>query len=144
MKKVFFVSVILSCFLLSFFGCSKESPTQPEYNNIYGTWNLVKKTGGFAGGDSYPETGKVVTIKITRGNNYSEFINGEKQFESRFEIKKETTSTTNQNSNFICLTDVKAFPNKLAIIQVSSDKLQLSDDCFDGYVFTYELLSKER
>lgn len=134
----YFVVILFA--VLGFSGCSKESPTQPELNSIYGEWTLVKLSGGWTGREEIPDSD--IKIRISQSGYFYEYENNKEKYTASFEIIKEKSIYSEDLLYFIRLSNTERFPHRLAVIEMTATTLVLADDCNDGYLYHYKLRSR--
>lgn len=132
--------MLLSVFtlVLIFSGCSKDLPTQPESSKIYGSWVLVKTSGGFAGTTEYADPNNIATIRISKDGIFSEYRQNKLIKSLEFEIKEDTTFFSTKPRFILSFKNQPSHFASLVILELSQKQLVLSDNFIDGYEYFYE------
>lgn len=130
MKKAF----LLMTFALVFSSC--YDVTGPEEEKLLpGSWLLTRISGGFAGTttDISPEEGRKVVF--TEGGSVSYYLKGALVSSTTFVLKKGKSIYSSEEKNFIHFADNPEMP--MVILSISRDTLQLADNVYDGFSYTY-------
>jgi len=123
--KIFIFSII---FILV--SCNKESDNNPN-KALSGKWDWMQSTGGFAGQTYTPQsTGETVAIEFDNDSIFRQYINGNLDFETTYELKK----VEGYSELFIFYKN----ENSASIIStLENNTLILLDYGVDGYERTY-------
>lgn len=146
MKQINTLKTILIVSSLSIFltGCKKDIDVpKQELNNLFGTWEWVQSSGGFAGITTSPLTeGHTIKLEFNENGIYKEFKNGEKIDKRKFSFIEGKSIYTADNSTLIeyektgVLNRKENFTSQ-SIIFFSNDTLQLNDECYDCFSRLY-------
>ncbi|MBS1525077.1 MAG: hypothetical protein JST19_05475 [Bacteroidetes bacterium] len=135
MKKILWLS-----FILLGVSCKKGIGPEPvvDINKIYGTWDWLSSSGGFAGGTETPQnTHTRMSLKITNGTMYS-YRNDTLVSQRNFVVVKAksfiVTQAGTDSSYFIHFT-----PQSLdqQIMAAQSNSLTLAEVADDGFISGY-------
>lgn len=131
MKTISFLFTVAS-FLLIFVACDNEDDTQTDDNQIIGTWNLTRITGGITG-KGYPANFTDVEFRS----------NGTYRINNQDEAKGLGNYTLTRDSNEVALKLVSSdsvkimFEEYTKTVTFGKEKLVLSDPCCDLFVYEF-------
>ncbi len=119
-------------------GCSKQtSPTEPEPQGIYGSWNWVKSVGGIAGLTITPAAaGYTERLVLKSDNNCESYRNDTLVATTQFTIRREVTLFSLDSVDVIHYADTNRFMKQIISV-IGSDTLGLIDLCYDCFGHTY-------
>lgn len=130
MKK----AVVFIALMLIFSSC--YDVTGPEEEKLlHGSWLLTRVSGGFAGQTTDVSPSEESKMVIEDGGSVSYYSKGVLQRRTTFVVKKGKSIYSTEEKNFIHFADRPDMP--MVIMMVSRDTLQLADNMYDGYSFTY-------
>ena len=130
MKNTILIFLMLAG--LTWTACEKSSDTQ-ETNELIGTWDLIKVTGGFSGA-GYPAKFDALRIKTSE----FELLKAKSSIYTGAYTLKPTTGTPDSfkiSSSVQPIID--GFSNYDKTISLSKDNLVLSDPCCDLYTYEF-------
>lgn len=128
MKKIF---LYFALFIAGIYGCDTGVETQED---IYGSWNWIRTTGGFAGVSLTPQSeGYTMKAVFSRGNSASFYKNDSLIWTSKFTVNKEKTIFSEEEMSVIHYESTR-LPQAISI---KGDTLTLSDNAYDGFNMSY-------
>lgn len=125
MKKLFFLLIV------GLSACESSEPVKS--NDITGTWEWVRTTGGFAGVDLKPENGEKRILTLNRDLTYKSLHNDSLVSEGKYTLSKGTSYLLNKEVEF-----VKIGQSMEAFYEIKGDQLYLNEDVNDGFNYTYK------
>jgi hypothetical protein len=137
MKPLFYISFFAFLILVS---CTKEKTKNLEEipSDLYGTWNWLYTTGGYAGINITPfTTGESKKIELTATGYYKYFVNDIIQSENKFHIEK-STSIYSHHDTVLMLVTGNGINQSFRFR--TPDTLTLYEEAFDGFVHHYARL----
>ncbi|ADQ18400.1 hypothetical protein [Leadbetterella byssophila] len=125
MKKLLFI-LFVACT-----ACDSGEPV--KHDDLTGTWEWVKTTGGFAGVNETPQDGEEVLLKIHANLTYERFRNDS--------LVKKGTYALSTGKSMLLQKDVKfvTFDNGVeTFYEVKGQELNLTEDVYDGFNYAYK------
>jgi hypothetical protein len=119
-------------------GCY-SNPTNVQVSQasskLEGGWLWKQSSGGIAGQIIIPSENQKVVLKFTSDGRYSQYRNDTLQYSSTYTIKKDKTIYSADSLDVIYFKEYLF--EKLVILQLTKDSLELADNFYDGFGFTY-------
>lgn len=107
----------------------------PELKKIFGKWEWVSTSGGFAGKTITPASEKYTSkLEFSSGGIYKKYKNDSLAEQKKFTFSQ-ATSIHNHQSVWIISLDGSAL--KMAVSFSGNDTLMLNEQAHDGYVHVY-------
>ena len=132
-QKLLTVTIAILSIFVS--GCTKDRPANSDVERLYGIWNWVQSSGGFAGVTTTPATaGYTKTLEFNNDGSYKWFKNGTLQGETKFTLTEGSSIFTSGTAHLI------KYHNDFITQSVTfgeQDTLFLSDECYDCFGHTY-------
>ena len=134
-------TIILLFISILFSSCRKELDVpNKDFKKLYGTWEWTGSFGGIFPHNISPETeGYTKTIVFDKNGNYKSYKNGKKEEKHKFSFSYESTIYSSQKRHMIVYKNNKG--DKIGLKQsfdfLGSNKLGLSDECYDCMSHTY-------
>jgi hypothetical protein len=130
--------IFIAC--LCVFGCliasCSDDPTGPAGASVLGDWTWVESCGGFAGECRTPEKiGHSQSLVFASGFVYFEYEDGRLVSGGTY---KRTRSDDNIFGRPMDALEMSSRPCLQLIISLTSDELELADNCYDGFASRYE------
>jgi hypothetical protein len=127
-----------------FSACRKDISLPDEsLSKLFGNWEWVQTSGGFAGETHSPQPGgDTWSIEFISNGIFKHYKNGKKVDKQKYTIYMGTSILTNTNAWFIsydnaCIMD-KTGPHLPQTFRFGGeDSLFISDEAFDGYNYIY-------
>ncbi len=134
--------MILLLLILSFTGCSENSPTENNFSSYQGTWLWLKTVGGFAPRVITPKEGTTLLLNFDNFNEFRIYRNDFLKVIAKYRIENskygDKISYANAETyNFNFSTDP-------GYGTISSDTLSISDGYIDGYFSFYKKIGNVR
>ncbi|MGE5441046.1 MAG: hypothetical protein ACM3UR_14425 [Bacteroidota bacterium] len=130
MKKA---ALFLMCAII--FSSCYDVTGPDEEKLLYGSWVLVRISGGFSGTttDVSPEEGSKVVF--TEAGSVLYYSKGALERSTTFIVKKGKSIYFTEEKNIIHFADRPELP--MVIMKADKDTLILADNAYDGFSFTY-------
>ena len=129
--------IIFTIFLAFAISCSQKINPSGAPSEIYGNWQWVSSSGGYAPKTITPATeGYQKSISFTSTGNYSEQQSNGQSKNATFTITR-GKSIYNKDSARIILFDGLGDRHQKQSFEVRGDTLLLRDECFDCFSHTY-------
>lgn len=131
---------IFLCFTISVFtlSCEQSTSTQTDSEQLHGSWQWVKTSGGFTGTggpNNTPETAGYTLITIFKPEGIAQFFRNDKLInQSKYSIIKDTSYS--QVINLLHLTGNENYLDQRIDFR-GNDSLILSDNVIDGFYVFY-------
>lgn len=134
MKKSFFFLLLISGLFLA--SCSSESnATHFDSKNLTGSWDLESSSGGIAGKTETPETtGITKKIVFTKEKRMITYVNNIEV--SNYKYVTKTGKSIYDNEEHLLI--YKENSLLLVVLELNSNKLELGDNNYDGFVAIYK------
>jgi hypothetical protein len=136
MKQTLLSLCLLACFS---YGCQKKDITVPDssLNGLFGSWDLVMKSGGFSGGVQTPLTmGYQQSLKFTKEGRCYTYKDGSRTGQDNFEFEYQAQGTNAPyEMHYIIKYKEQSFSQW---VHIQNDTLFLDDAfCNDCYSYLY-------
>ncbi|HEX2962109.1 MAG: hypothetical protein HF300_09095 [Ignavibacteria bacterium] len=130
MKKA---ALFLMCAII--FSSCYDVTGPDEEKLLYGSWVLVRISGGFSGTttDVSPEEGSKVVF--TEAGSVHYYSKGALERSTTFVVKKGKSIYSTEEKSIIHFADRPELP--MVIMKADKDTLILADNAYDGFSFTY-------
>jgi hypothetical protein len=119
-------------------GCEKDkasSGSDPDLAKLYGSWNWVQSSGGFAGETTTPATaGYTMTVEFSPNGIYKWYKNNQLQGQAQYSM---TTGNSIFSTEQVNQLQVEGSSTKQAVRFGGPDSLFLNDECYDCYGHIY-------
>lgn len=131
MKQLFTILLSASLLLMLSTACKKIATPNEESKEIFGSWNYISNSGGFAGtgGSTKYEPGS--WVEFTEKGFMKYYEGSKKKFQQRFTI--ELIKSINYPNQLI----IKYKNDDFEHFKIEGDNLYLSDTSYDGYIYTF-------
>jgi hypothetical protein len=138
MAAVLVVSVLLTT-------CRKDiSLPNQDLEKLFGSWNWVQSSGGFAGQTTTPATvGYTKSLEFNKNGIYKSYKNEKQQEKFKFSLTEGTSISSTGTAYLIEYKDLGFFHKKTTSMSQQSvwfggqDTLFLNDEAFDGFFNVY-------
>jgi hypothetical protein len=138
------IAIVFMAVSMIFSACRKDiSLPDPSLDKLFGSWEWVETSGGYAGQIKTPATeGYSKTIEFKSNGIYKVYIDGKRDGKMTFTIKEGTSILTNASAWFIdydiiSTVNYKIEPATHTFHFGGQDTLFLSEDFFDGFNYVY-------
>ena len=142
-KQKSFLTIAIMVLTVTMTNCRKDvSLPSPEYKKMFGQWEWLGSSGGFAGITLKPEDGHTMIIEFNENGICKSFENGKKKGKSKYSFTEGTSIYNGEKAVFIKFVETGLFDfhktSSLMLIEFrGQDTLYLSDNMRDGYRSAY-------
>lgn len=140
--KLFVLVLLAVCLLFS--SCRKDiSLPDPSLSKLFGNWEWVQTSGGFAGEIITPQSGgDTWSVEFNSNGIFKHYKNGKKVDKQKYTLSAGTSMLTNATAWFINYENAsildKTGPHLPQTFRFGGqDSLFISDEAFDGYNYVY-------
>jgi hypothetical protein len=139
--KLKYTRLYIFFFVIIIEGCSKNIIIpNPELEKLFGTWEWIQSSGGFAGKTTTPVTTKIVKrIEFSKNGTYKSYENNILKDRRYFSISAGESIFSKKQAYILQYSDPsskKEFGIKQSII-INKDSLFLNDECYDCFKNIY-------
>lgn len=120
--------------LLGFMGCSKDTTTETTTDDLIGTWEWVRTTGGVAGINDTPKTlGYTYKVTYTKEGRYLQYDKDNKLvYDYPYSFARNISIIDNLEHNMLVLNSSLDFS-----FEIRNDSLFLFQEVYDGVNVTF-------
>jgi hypothetical protein len=127
-----------------FSACRKDiSLPDPSLEKLFGSWEWVQTSGGFAGQIKTPATeGHTQSVEFSSKGIYKLFINGDQKSKSKFTLSYTTAMHSPDSPVLVTYENLGSGHQSDDIVKQyltfkGEDTLYLNDDCVDCFNYVY-------
>src|SRR5689334_18447118 len=126
------VTLALAAFVLLSSKCKKDIEVpSAELKKIFGKWEWVSSTGGFAGKTITPASaGYQVRLEFNSNGAYKRYKNNSLEDQRNFSFQQETSTYNHQT---VWAVSFSGSPLSMLVDFSGNDTLLLNDNAYDGY-----------
>jgi tRNA splicing ligase len=134
---VLLAGALMICLAL---GCSKQTVFSTSEAQLYGSWNWVQTDGGIANNihETPVSTGKNIILEFRNNNTCVITINGRVTGSGSYRLKTVTSIYDGKEKQLIVFADLQ----ENLILSVTSSRLTLADNAYDGLTSIYQKSGK--
>ncbi len=110
--------------------CEKSEVGKSD--ELTGSWEWVRKTGGIAGVSETPKAGEVILLKLNADKTYSTTRNDSLLVSGVYTLSTGESLLLNKEVNFIVFGEGMPM-----MYEVKNNELHLAEDVYDGFNYEY-------
>ncbi|WP_316813115.1 hypothetical protein [Pedobacter heparinus] len=123
--------------LLAFTACKKQSQTSSFEKQLLGKWQYTGQGGGISG-KYYPADPAVKTVLEFRNNQtFVRTENDQPVDQGPYELTSAKSIYTGKEDHAIRFDVTGVSPNRVCIISIRKDTLNIADNAYDGFTSSY-------